>query len=131
MQLNFSIKPVFLDSSVLTEHLSTSGQAFDYAHGPERAMQFSWPNPSGSTATTLIFNTGNGQEPLQLTTSGFWSIFQLLQQSHVSMNPNTGSTSFTVTIGGKQASFDIYPTQGGNNPFSKPSIFDFRCPSHI
>ncbi len=131
LQLNFSVKPVFLDSSVLTEQFSTSGQSFDYAHGPERPMQFSWPNTNGSTSTTVVFNTVDGGEPLRLSVQGFWSIFQLIQQSHVSTNPNTGSTSFNLSIGGKHATFDIYPTQGGNNPFSKPSIFTFRCPSHI
>ena len=131
LKINFTLKPTFLDSDVLTENFATAGLSFNYSHGPIRPVQFSWPNDKGEMNTTISFLTKDTDEPITENYSGFWSLFTMLQKHPPSNNPNSGSPNFSLSIQGLHASFDIYPTEGGNNPFSNPSVFNFRCPDNI
>ncbi|WP_417506579.1 type VI secretion system membrane subunit TssM [Marinomonas gallaica] len=82
--INFELKPISMDKSILRMSLTINGQQMAYAHGPQRGKRFQWPESDGHAErglARLVIVTSDGQE--SITEQGDWALFKLFDQAKI------------------------------------------------
>lgn len=82
--VNFELKPINMDKSILRMSLLINGQQMTYAHGPQRGKRFHWPSVDGNTErglARLVIVTSDGQE--SITEQGDWALFRLFDRARI------------------------------------------------
>jgi len=122
-EVHFNISPDDLDADLDRFRLDIDGQAFEYRHGPPRAVSMAWPGgPVGSAVASFDFP--DGSHP-QLAFQGPWALFRLLD--HASVQPQS-DTRFLATFrqNGKQARV-VIEAASIRNPFARQDLAHFHC----
>jgi type VI secretion system protein ImpL len=88
-----------------------------------------WPGAGGRTAVSLSTDPPSpGAQPSEITKSGQWALFRLLESASVSPRPNGLVASFIV--GGQDVQFQI-GTGTVYNPLLLPALREFKCPTAL
>ncbi len=128
--VKFSIKPVFLDPSLLSASFNLDGKEIVYRHEEPRASDLQWPTDVEASTVSVTLNGVNGQE-LKVQQSGPWALFRLVDASQLS---SRGSPDrFTITIGkpdGPKVTYELHAASV-TNPFSLKVLRSFRCPDDL
>ena len=123
--VHFTLKPVYLDSSVDKFLLDLEGQTFTYRHGPALAKKADWPGPDSANRVRLVFEKG-GKSVHSVRKEGPWAWFRLLEESGIK---KLGSDKLLVTfrVKGKTAKYELR-ANSVNNPFELGDLHRFSCP---
>jgi type VI secretion system protein ImpL len=122
-EVHFNVSPDDLDADLDRFRLEIDGQAFEYRHGPPRAVSMAWPGgPVGSALASFDFR--DGSHPQQAF-QGQWALFRLLD--HASVQPQS-DTRFLVTFrqDGKQARV-VIEAASIRNPLARQELARFHC----
>ena len=122
-EVHFNISPDDLDPDVDRFRLEIDGQAFEYRHGPPRAVSMAWPGgPVG--AAVASFELRDGTHP-QLAFQGPWALFRLLDHATTQAQSDT---RFLVTFrqDGKLARV-IIEAASIRNPLARQELARFHC----
>jgi type VI secretion system protein ImpL len=124
-QVNFTLKPVYLDALTTRFMLDIDGQKTEYRHGPTRSVNAQWPGPSGSSQARIVFETKDGAQAV-LSDDGPWAWFRLLDQSKIE---TTTPDRFLVTFkaGEREMRYEIR-ANSVINPFIMKELQAFQCP---
>ncbi len=88
-----------------------------------------WPGAGGRTAVSLSTDPPYpGAQPSEITKTGQWALFRLLDSASVSPRPNGLVASFIV--GGQDIQFQI-GTGTVYNPLLLPALREFKCPTAL
>ena len=88
-----------------------------------------WPGAGGRTTVSLANDPPTpGAQPSEITKSGQWALFRLLNSASVSPRPNGLTASFI--IGGRDIQFQI-GTGTVYNPLLLPALREFKCPTAL
>jgi type VI secretion system protein ImpL len=81
--VNFELKPLKMDKSILRMSLLINGQQMTYAHGPQRGKRFHWPAEDSAERglARLVIVTADGQE--SITEQGDWALFRLFDEADI------------------------------------------------
>jgi type VI secretion system protein ImpL len=127
-QVNFTLKPVYLDALTTRFLLDIDGQKIEYRHGPTRASNAQWPGPSGSSRARMVFETKDGVQKV-LSEDGPWAWFRLLDKAKVEItNPDRFLVTFKV--GEHEARYEIR-ANSVINPFVMKELQEFKCPEML
>jgi type VI secretion system protein ImpL len=122
-EVHFNVAPDDLDADIDRFRLEIDGQAFEYRHGPPRAVSMAWPGgPIGAAVASYDFR--DGSHPQQAF-QGQWALFRLLD--HASVQPQS-DTRFLVTFrqDGKQARV-VIEAASIRNPLARQELAHFHC----
>ena len=126
--VRFDITPVSLDDGAKQVTLDLGGTTVQYAHGPTRATQITWPGPTGMQDVRLVFDPPPSGGTGALQESGPWALFRLFDQGRLQQQGAAERYLLTFQLGERQAAFEI---RAGSvrNPFAPGTLSGFHCPS--
>ncbi|MCK9908475.1 type VI secretion system membrane subunit TssM [Microbacteriaceae bacterium K1510] len=128
--VKFSIKPVFLDPSLLRATFVMDGKEVVYRHEQPRAYDLEWPTRTEASTASVTLADLEGKEE-KVERSGPWALFRLVDASQLS---SRGATDrFTITIGKADGPKVTYELRAASvtNPFSLSVLRSFRCPDNL
>lgn len=107
--IELSILPISLDASVAQFSLEAGAQQVEYAHGPRRYSNITWPYSSTDNSTTLQFKAIDGSTQ-QDTQIGQWSLFRLLDQHTIVPTAESGKFRIMFSLGKSSATYEVRTT---------------------
>jgi type VI secretion system protein ImpL len=121
--VHFNVSPDELDQEVDRFRLEIDGQAFEYRHGPPRAVSMAWPG-GAIGAAVASFEFRDGTHP-QTAFQGPWALFRLLDRA--TTQPQS-DTRFLVTFrqDGKAARV-VFEAASIRNPLARQELARFHC----
>ena len=127
--VRFDITPVSADAGSKQVLLDFNGVTVEYAHGPVRATQITWPGPQGMNDVRLTFDPPPSSGPPVLEAQGPWALFRLFNKGTLARAGGAEQYQLTFHLGDRQA---VYSIRAGsvNNPFTPGVLQEFSCP-HI
>ena len=108
-KLQFGLSPRTLDSQFSRVRLKLGSKEMTYQHGPQQRQQFSWPVNNDIELAEMVVTDFNGRTYTERF-EGPWSFFKLLEKAEL-RTVKPGQYAFTLTIGGRSVSFNVYSTQ--------------------
>ena len=122
-EVRFNVSPDELDDNVERFRLEIDGQAFEYRHGPPKAVSMSWPGGTVGQAVASFEQRG-GAHP-QTAFQGPWALFRLLDQASVVPQSDTRVLA-TFKFNGSQARV-LFEAASIRNPIVRQDVIRFRC----
>jgi type VI secretion system protein ImpL len=125
--VRFDIMPVQLDTGASRVTLDFDGVAVDYAHGPTRSTQITWPGPNHMTNVRLVFDPPPQGDTGVMAQTGPWAMFRLFALGTLQQAGSPERYTLTFSLGERSATFEL---RAGSvmNPFAPGVLQDFRCP---
>lgn len=123
-QLDFSLKPIFLDSRLAKFKLSIHGQNMSYQFGRPITSNISWPPDNFSANSQFTFIRRDGSEVVEIK-NGLFAFFRLLDSASINqMNRNKVQVTFS-----KSNFKAIYELSGKGkvNPVVFSQLTNFKC----
>lgn len=126
-QLQFSVKPLYLDRRARRFVFKLDGQMLAYRHGPPRAQTFQWPGQAGG-GVVIEFEDRSGRRP-NMVFEGPWAWLRSLDAATVAQRSDS---EFVVTyqVGGLDARLLVTFTST-RNPLNLAAWRGFRCPNNL
>ena len=127
--VRFHLKPVALDTSVLSFRISIDGQTEEYSHGPSFASQFQWPGPHPNMGVVLAFMTPDGRVVSQAE-DGPWAWLKTLEKTTIERTGLPDLFIATFQVAGNKARYELR-ANSVYNPFNLVELKNFRCPESL
>lgn len=126
--VRFDIMPVDLDAGASQVSLEFDGTSINYAHGPSRSTQITWPGPNHMQNVRLVFDPPPQGGTGVLSETGPWAMFRLFGRGTLRQAGSPERYTLNFTLGERSATFEL---RAGSvlNPFAPGVLHDFRCPS--
>jgi type VI secretion system protein ImpL len=119
----FSLTPVSFSQNTTVFIVNISGQMVQVVPGDKTEFTIDWPGPD-PTFTTVRFSNAAEANPT-ITKTGPWSLFRVLDISHLKATNSMKNYSVTFAIGDDAATFDLNNPQL-INPFIPDVLHKFR-----
>ena len=129
IQVRFQLATVTMDAAVAQISVDIGGQTLTYAHGPDVTQAFTWPGPSGKSATRVTMTPVGGGAADITDQDGTWALLRLLD-GHIASTGAPDKFRVTFTGGGGGAVFTL-SASSVRNPFSLAALRTFRCPAKL
>lgn len=126
-RIQFSLKPVFMDSETSRFVLDLDGQKLTYRHGPTRTTKLAWPPSSGTTGRSSILFEDVGGKSHTLVKEGPWGLFKLLDNAELKGTSLADRFIVTFTLEGRKIELELQ-ADSVINPFRMPALEKFNCP---
>jgi type VI secretion system protein ImpL len=117
-----TLKPVSMDSDILSMVLDIDGQTLQYSHGPLVPQVVTWPGSKHGMRVGLQLNLFNGSSA-SLWTSGDWALHRLLDKATIADGATARSRLATFNIDGHRVTLEII-SNSVRDPFVPPP---FTC----
>lgn len=128
--INFTLKPLAVDSAISQFSLDIDGQVIAYNGGTlPRPMSIKWPGPLGGTQIQLQISVSGQDITAGQIYEGPWAVFRMFDDAQI--NPSLKQPEkFTAifNVDGKKAEFEVI-TSSVQNPFRLKELEQFNCPS--
>ncbi len=126
--LRFSLKPSQLDKKAVRFTLEIDGQRLQYAHGPKRTTDITWPGNTRLKRALYTFEGLDGKSA-SVKEEGAWAWLKILDQAKISATRGQDVSRVTFSKNSLSASFDLQ-TSKGINPFDQ-DLRKFHCPQRL
>jgi len=124
----FNLTPMSLSNNLVSFTLNLEDQLYEIAPTSRKTMSFTWPGKK-IEKTSIVFNPAN-KNPVDITKTGFWSWFRLLDTATIQPTRNAKIYTITFKSGIYQAKFQV-AADNLINPFIPSIINKFRCPNKL
>lgn len=129
-QVQFTLEPYSLDSSVSRAQLRFGDQVIEYRHGPIVTTTLQWPTSINNGRTSLVLEKAAGR-PLGIEKStGPWSFFRVLDLMQVDYLSGRDVMLLQAEVGGLRANY-LLTSQRTPNPFDLQVLRSFRLPAQL
>lgn len=128
-RVRFELKPLDLDTDVLSFRISMNGQAEEYSHGPSLASKFEWPGPHPDMGAALTFMPPGGGVVSKME-EGPWGWLRLLDKTSFERTPLPDLFIATFAVNGHKARYELRASSV-YNPFNLKELKEFRCPESL
>lgn len=128
--VNFTLKPSSLSVNAGQVLIDIEGQILSYRHGPLRSYPTRWPGPKPQVATSITFSPSDGGNSETVRTTGFWSLFRLLDKAKLKKTLAYDKFLVEFKQGEFDASFELQ-AHSVNNPFFGSDLEGFNCPTDL
>lgn len=123
-QLDFSLKPIFLDSRLAKFKLSIHGQNMSYQFGRPITSNISWPPDNFSANSQFNFIRRDGSEVVEIK-NGLFAFFRLLDSSNINQL-NRNKVRVTFSKNNFKAIYEL-SGKGKVNPVIFSQLSNFKC----
>jgi type VI secretion system protein ImpL len=125
--IRFDITPMTLDPGANQVTLDLDGTTVNYAHGPTRATQITWPGANRMQNVRLVFDPAPATGTGVLAETGPWAMFRLFDHGTLQQGASAERYTLTFKLGDRAVSFEIRASSV-LNPLAPGILQDFRCP---
>lgn len=120
-----TIRPIKMDSAILSMTLDVDGQVITYSHGPQVQQVVSWPGTRNTNQVQLQISLVDGGTS-SLVTSGPWALNRLLDKAKKDASNKPGALSHQATFSLGQHNVTMeFAANSIRNPFN---VSAFSCP---
>jgi type VI secretion system protein ImpL len=123
-QLDFSLKPIFLDSRLAKFKMSIHGQNMSYQFGRPITTNVSWPPENFSANSQFNFIRRDGSEVVEIR-NGLFAFFRLLDASDINQ-VNRNKVEVTFSKNNFKAIYEL-SGKGKVNPVIFSQLANFKC----
>ena len=128
-QVDFALKPLYLDSNISHFKLIINGQELNYRHGPIRNKQFVWPaNNDGEVR--IVFTPPNGERSITKEYVGDWSLFRFLNYLSDNRPETKKDGRLEIFLNNNNVKILLTPSSV-KNPFWKNDLSRFSCQNNL
>jgi type VI secretion system protein ImpL len=127
--VQFTLKPIALDSNVAGFQINIDGQTEEYAHGPALASKFQWPGPHPNLGVVMTFSTLDGKVVSKVE-EGPWAWLKTLDKATIERTSLQEVFRITFQIDGYKARYELR-ADSVYNPFNLSELQQFRCPEAL
>ncbi|MBQ1782759.1 MAG: type VI secretion system membrane subunit TssM [Gammaproteobacteria bacterium] len=129
-QVQFGLRPLYLDQDVARLLVSIDGQELIYRHGPPKVSTFVWPRGDSVGQTRVVLAPLSGERSVNASYNGDWSLFRLLDQLTQDRPQTSDDRVLDIQIGGRRAKLELMP-DSVNHPFWNQLLEGFTCPRRL
>ena len=127
-QLNFALKPVYLDSRLAKFKMSIHGRNLSYQFGRPTTTNVTWPPENFSSNSLFNFVRRDGSEVIESKT-GLFAFFRLIDNADVNQ-VNENKVEVTFSKNNFKAIYEL-SGKGTVNPVVFSQLSSFRCISKL
>ena len=129
-QVQFTLEPYSLDTSVSRSQLRFGDQMIEYRHGPTVPMNFQWPTLADNGRTSLVLEKNVGRPIGIEKNTGPWSLFRVLDLMQIDYLSGRDVMLLKADVGGLRADY-VLMSQRTPNPFDLQTLRSFRLPAQL
>ncbi|WP_027708341.1 type VI secretion system membrane subunit TssM [Zooshikella ganghwensis] len=122
-QLNFSMKPVYLDANVARVEVDIDGQKLVYRHGPRVPQKVSWPQEAGESS--ILFEDLNGVR-VAFREQGIWSFFRVMDNFRVVNSGRAERFRVEFKLDNRRADYEL-SANSVINPFNRSLLRGYNA----
>ena len=130
INVRFQLTPTRLDANVKRVNLEFDGREFVYRHGPPRTQSYSWPFSDVPESSKVAIRFQGNNNNVDLSKSGTWALFQLLDEANVRSRNSTDLYSVNFKVKNYSAQYSL-KAGSVNNPFDLRLLHSFRPPANL
>lgn len=129
-QVQFTLEPYSLDSSVSRSEFRFGNQTIEYRHGPIVPVALQWPTEAENGRTSLVLEKTVGRPVGIEKSTGPWSLFRVLDLMQVDYLSGRDVMVLKADVGGLRANY-LLMSQRTPNPFDMDTLRSFRLPEQL
>ena len=129
-QVQFTLEPYNLDSSVSRSEFRFGNQSIEYRHGPIVQVTLQWPTEAENGRTSLVMEKTVGRPVGIEKSTGPWSLFRLLDLMQTDYLSGRDVMVLKADVGGLRANY-LLMSQRTPNPFDMDVLRSFRLTEQL
>ncbi|MFP3518317.1 type VI secretion system membrane subunit TssM [Pseudomonas sp. SIMBA_077] len=129
-QVQFTLEPYNLDSSVSRSEFRFGNQTLEYRHGPIVPVTLQWPTEAENGRTSLVMEKAAGRPVGIEKSTGPWSLFRLLDLMQTDYLSGRDVMVLKADVGGLRANY-LLMSQRTPNPFDMDVLRSFRLAEQL
>ena len=129
-QVQFTLEPYSLDSSVSRSEFRFGNQSIEYRHGPIVPVTLQWPTEAENGRTSLVMEKMVGRPVGIEKSTGPWSLFRVLDLMQMDYLSGRDVMVLKAEVGGLRANY-LLMSQRTPNPFDMDVLRSFRLPEQL
>lgn len=129
-QVQFTLEPYSLDSSVSRSEFRFGNQTIEYRHGPIVPVALQWPTEAENGRTSLVMEKTVGRPVGIEKSTGPWSLFRVLDLMQIDYLSGRDVMVLKADVGGLRANY-LLMSQRTPNPFDLDTLRSFRLPEQL
>ncbi len=128
-KINYSLKPMFLDSNIARFELRLGKQKVVYQHGPLIPSKMTWPGNTDHNEAKIIFEDLHGDR-VAYKENGPWAFFRIMDNYELKRTKLNDHFIVDYILEGKKAKFELI-ANSVKNPFSHNLLKRYRAPESL
>ena len=129
-QVQFTLEPYNLDSSVSRSEFRFGNQSIEYRHGPIVPVTLQWPTEAENGRTSLVMEKASGRPVGIEKSTGPWSLFRLLDLMQTDYLSGRDVMVLKADVGGLRANY-LLMSQRTPNPFDMDVLRSLRLTEQL
>ncbi|MFJ7885868.1 type VI secretion system membrane subunit TssM [Pseudomonas sp. NPDC096917] len=129
-QVQFTLEPYNLDSSVSRSEFRFGNQSIEYRHGPIVPLTLQWPTEAENGRTSLVMEKMVGRPVGIEKSTGPWSLFRILDLMQIDYLSGRDVMILKAEVGGLRANY-LLMSQRTPNPFDMDVLRSLRLPEQL
>ncbi len=125
-KINYSLRPMFLDSNIARFELRQGKQKVVYQHGPLIPSKMTWPGNTDYNEAEIIFEDLHGDRVVYKEI-GPWAFFRIMDNYEFKRTKLNDHFIVDYVLEGKKAKFELI-ANSVKNPFSYNLLKRYRAP---
>lgn len=127
-EVEFSIKPRRMDSSVRRFEMDMGDLRLRYTHGPKLPKNLTWPAEGDSTIRMMFEDINETQRNKDFT--GEWAFFRILDQSEIETTNQPNLFYVTFDVEKRKIEYEL-KADSFLNPFRSSWVSQYECPQSL
>ncbi|MCP3850641.1 MAG: type VI secretion system membrane subunit TssM [Gammaproteobacteria bacterium] len=128
-KINYSLRPMYLDSNIARFELRQGTQKVTYRHGPLIPTKMSWPGNTDYNEAKIIFEDLHGDR-VAYKEEGPWAFFRIMDNYELQSTKLNDHFIVDYVLEGKKAKFELI-ANSVKNPFSHNLLKRYRAPTSL
>ncbi len=125
-KINYSLRPMYLDSNIAKFELRQGDQNVIYQHGPLISSKMTWPGSTDYNEAKIIFEDLHGDR-VAYKESGPWAFFRIMDNYDLKSTKLNDHFIVDYVLEGKKAKFELI-ANSVKNPFNHNLLKRYRAP---
>lgn len=127
--MKFSVIPISLKANVAKFSMTVGTQSIEYAHGPRRYTNFSWPLAPSNEITKFEFTNVDGTYS-SVSEIGPWSLFRVLDSQSIEPTSRNSTYEAILQSNGMSIAFELR-ANSEFNPIGARVLQNFNLPEEL
>ncbi|WP_198264899.1 type VI secretion system membrane subunit TssM [sulfur-oxidizing endosymbiont of Gigantopelta aegis] len=127
--INYSLRPMYLDSNIARFELRQGDQKVTYQHGPLIPSKMTWPGNTDYSEAKIIFEDLHGDR-VAYKEQGPWAFFRIMDNYELQNTKLNDHFIVDYVLEGKKAKFELI-ANSVKNPFSNNLLKRYRAPNSL
>lgn len=128
-EINYSLRPMYLDSNITRFEIRQGDQIVTYQHGPLLLSKMIWPGNTDFNEAKIVFEDLHGDR-VAYKENGPWAFFRIMDNYELQSTKLNDHFIVDYVLEGKKAKFELI-ANSIKNPFSHNLLKRYRAPESL